>query len=1165
MRKTKKKSRFAFPLLALVVCLVIVTGSTFSLFTSETGANIAITSGTVKMTADILDSSLTLTSKGIAQTGGTFANGGTAKIVRDREDSNYPLLDLDRITPGDRVEFSITITNSSNVKTAYRVIWTEVENSIPDLGVYIKTTDGEEEVLTSLVYGTSEWQYLEANANGESETITINLVIELPIDADNDNQTKSAKIDFAVEGVQANAVQAQETPVMTADELYVALAMNGYAVLGADIDLQRPLSISADKTAVIYLAGHSITNANGDAIVNNGTLTINPGNPPVETTRASRKAAEGMGTSVPAIVSGNGSAIVNNGTLTINGGNFEGTKAAAISNTKEAVKLVVTDGNFTSNIKEFAIEYAESENVIISGGKFSGEIDNEELQKITDAGIGATIEGGNLVFAPATVTIDSANYVTLEDAAAAAKSGDVIKLLEDVTLAAELTLPADVTLNGNGKQINGTIYAGGNLTFVGHTKITAFSASYYNRVITIGEGACLEITGGGRVSLAYGNTFNITGSIENAKTANKADLTPSLIIPAGISITGGSDATMNVTNAYVVIGDTSSKNSVADGEFNINFVNSYVEFTKQFTFAEPTGGKTPTFNLNIEDSVMTTGAKFVVAAPDSSVVIDNSIVTLGTYFRNSGNTVIKNGSVFTGATIQFGENGGNNGNITVDASKFTVACSSSGHAMDGKNVGTLNVVNGAEASVDYVKDMAITVDTESTFTAKELNNVAITIDAAEWNGSKSLVFPGRTTIPANVSIINTTREHMLKVTDAGVIVMVPAKGSVSPAYTSGTTFWGEGGGNASESLVVSIYEGDKVIATASLNNIGGIIDGDVYVTWNIPFAGSNDEYWTVEWAEGYPNVLMTPTKVTMTIDGTEVAESDHRWNGPDDLNKIVALAEGSTGGVKAYTNITDAMGKFNGRTVRVLHDVTANITGFYGVEFVTTVEGGVTITNTYTEEWIDFDDVIIGKGVTVNATDVYSGDSENVVMGTFNVTGTYYHGYDAKTTVKEGGKIVVDGTTIVRYNKKADSGIYIYGDGDDSTVEFDCSYYIGAYSGTFYAKDATVKAGYFLLKNSYDNDNYADIYLTLDKSSIKIVGTTDTQDSFHIDDKAHITMKNGSAIKDVRDFNILAGAKLTLDVDASSYFNATYVNIATNVPYDCEKDENNNFQLVAKA
>ena len=239
-------------------------------------------------------------------------------------------------------------------------------------------------------------------------------------------------------------------------------------------------------------------------------------------------------------------------------------------------------------------------------------------------------------------------------------------------------------------------------------------------VITIGEGACLEVTGGGRVSLAYGNTFNITGSIENAKTADKANIQPSLIIPAGISITGGSGATMNVTNAYVKIGDTSSKNSVANGTFTLNFNNSIAEFSTQLTFAEPTSGKTPTFNMNVKNSVLTTGTKLIAAAPNSNVKLDNSIVTLATYFRNSGKFEVVNGSVLTGSTIQFGENGGNDGALTVDNSEVTINASSAGHALDGKGTGSITLKNGAEATVTYYKGITVNADATSTFTGTEV-------------------------------------------------------------------------------------------------------------------------------------------------------------------------------------------------------------------------------------------------------------------------------------------------------------------------------------------------------------------------------------------------------------------------------------------------------------
>ena len=172
---------------------------------------------------------------------------------------------------------------------------------------------------------------------------------------------------------------------------------------------------------------------------------------------------------------------------------------------------------------------------------------------------------------------------------------------------------------------------------------------------------------------------------------------------------------MSFTNAYVKIGNTSSKNSVANGTFTLNIENSIAEFTNQLTFAEPTSGKNPTFNLNVKNSVLTTATKLCIAAPNTNVVIDNSTVALGSYLRNSGTLTIKNGSTLTGATIQFGENGGNNGVINVDASTLEIVAGSTGNAFDGKGTGAINATNGATVNVDYYKAMTITTDATSTF------------------------------------------------------------------------------------------------------------------------------------------------------------------------------------------------------------------------------------------------------------------------------------------------------------------------------------------------------------------------------------------------------------------------------------------------------------------
>ena len=328
-------------------------------------------------------------------------------------------------------------------------------------------------------------------------------------------------------------------------------------------------------------------------------------------------------------------------------------------------------------------------------------------------------------------------YATLAEAAAAAKSGDIITMIADATIAekTDVTIPDGVTLNGNGYSISasgadhdtatsyGYVVAGGNLTIKGITKIEKFSASYYDHVITIGEGASLEVFGKNRVSVGYGSSFYVAGTISDAKTANKSEIQPSLNISAGLSIVGGNDTVFEVKNAYVILGDTSSKNSNANAVFDITFENSIVDFTKQFAFAAPKYDTlNPTFNVNVKDSVLTTGTKLYVAAPGTVMTVDNSTVSLGSYLRNSGELTLKNGSVLTGGMIQFGDNGGNDGTIFVDASTLTINNNDQAYAMDGKGTGKLILKNGSVATIDYIKDSCYSVDKTSTLNATLLGN-----------------------------------------------------------------------------------------------------------------------------------------------------------------------------------------------------------------------------------------------------------------------------------------------------------------------------------------------------------------------------------------------------------------------------------------------------------
>lgn len=133
-----------------------------------------------------------------------------------------------------------------------------------------------------------------------------------------------------------------------------------------------------------------------------------------------------------------------------------------------------------------------------------------------------------------------------------------------------------------------------------------------------------------------------------------------------------------------------------------------------------------------------------------------------------------------------------------------------------------------------------------------------------------------------------------KVTVAGELVKSEKpSGQISYAYASkddagNVHIWGEGGTTvAYKSYVLKVYSGEELIATTELNNIDGIIDGSVYVTWHFFYPSSNDPYWTTTWETGHPNSAAMPDKIVCVADGIEVSENVVKMNGPDNLWPVV--------------------------------------------------------------------------------------------------------------------------------------------------------------------------------------------------------------------------------------------------------------------------------------
>ena len=113
-----KKKALISSILTIALCLSIIAGSTFALFTANKTLDVSVTAGTVDLTA-VYDTNSMLTwslyeTEANARTDGKFNNTGTAVFSGDS-------VVIDRMTPGDVAKFMIDVENLSNVNVQYRV------------------------------------------------------------------------------------------------------------------------------------------------------------------------------------------------------------------------------------------------------------------------------------------------------------------------------------------------------------------------------------------------------------------------------------------------------------------------------------------------------------------------------------------------------------------------------------------------------------------------------------------------------------------------------------------------------------------------------------------------------------------------------------------------------------------------------------------------------------------------------------------------------------------------------------------------------------------------------------------------------------------------------------------------------------------------------------
>lgn len=174
----------------ILLCLCLIAGSTFALFTASSTASIVVQSATVSVSASItglraFSRDVECTSKD-AQGNLIFVNGGTVGLVGNQ-------LTLDRMTPGDKVTFTINVANGSNINTKCQVITSYSSTTTPSLGEALNIS------CTSGLPMDGSWVTMIPGQNG-----TINVTVELPVETGNAYQNKDVTVTVLVNAVQGN-------------------------------------------------------------------------------------------------------------------------------------------------------------------------------------------------------------------------------------------------------------------------------------------------------------------------------------------------------------------------------------------------------------------------------------------------------------------------------------------------------------------------------------------------------------------------------------------------------------------------------------------------------------------------------------------------------------------------------------------------------------------------------------------------------------------------------------------------------------------------------------------------------------------------------------------------------------------------------------------------
>ena len=327
--KSAKKSTLISAVLAIVMCVSLLAGSTFALFTSESKVNLAVTSGNVEVVASIEN----IEKSYVDENGETVSGklfGGDATFADGT-------LSLDNIVPKDTVKFHVKIANNSSVAIKYRTVVTVVEDNGLASSLSIDLA-GYQMIGTK---AASAYAKLDAGEQPEVLPVTITLP------ESETTQGKSCKLSVSVEAVQGNAAVADGLTSTDGTTMSTRLA-----------DGTVWYDVLANGSAFTVKTDMNPANT----IISNGKLTIDAKDKEIATTVDLWQAADDNEWS---LVSARGT----DGEVTVKSGSFLAKENDCYAvDVQGGATVVIEGGTFAGNIHAV---YVYEGKAIIKGGFFS--------------------------------------------------------------------------------------------------------------------------------------------------------------------------------------------------------------------------------------------------------------------------------------------------------------------------------------------------------------------------------------------------------------------------------------------------------------------------------------------------------------------------------------------------------------------------------------------------------------------------------------------------------------------------------------------------------------------------------------------------------------------------------------------------------------------------